>query len=322
VALTILAADDSVTMRKVLEMTFAGEDATVVTVSDADAAIQRAGELSPDLVLADAVMPGMDGYDLCRSLKTNPATRGAAVIVLSSQHHPFDADKGRQCGVDDHILKPYDTQALIDKARQVLAKPRAAAQAGAPATAAAPSAPPSTPFTPTAPSPRRTSARGVSRPAGTSPRSTVAFDATAPSSPPPRPVLELDTDDAPEPVAKPARTAPPLPRTSFTKPTTPPRPEGPKPTFPPRPAVAPSGTPASRAVAPPSATPEAPAPAAAATAVDGDMAARLAELGLDADQASGVLALTREVIERVVWEVVPDLAETIIREEIARLTAE
>jgi hypothetical protein len=68
-----------------------------------------------------------------------------------------------------------------------------------------------------------------------------------------------------------------------------------------------------------------PAPAkvsAAATAPNGDMAAKLAGLGLTADQVNGVLKLSREVIEQVVWEVVPDLAETIIREEIKRLTAE
>ena len=59
---------------------------------------------------------------------------------------------------------------------------------------------------------------------------------------------------------------------------------------------------------------------AAAAAVNGQMAARLEELGLNAQQIEGVLALSRDVIERVVWEVVPVMAETIIREEIARLT--
>jgi hypothetical protein len=60
--------------------------------------------------------------------------------------------------------------------------------------------------------------------------------------------------------------------------------------------------------------------AAATSAGVGDMAERLDGLGLTADQVQGVLALSREVIERVVWEVVPDLAETLIREEIRRLT--
>ena len=62
--------------------------------------------------------------------------------------------------------------------------------------------------------------------------------------------------------------------------------------------------------------------AAAATAPSGPMAGKLAGLGLTKDQIEGVLGLSREVIERVVWEVVPDLAEVLIKEEIRRLTAE
>jgi hypothetical protein len=78
-----------------------------------------------------------------------------------------------------------------------------------------------------------------------------------------------------------------------------------------------------KAAAPSPATP-APmrSPVATATAANGDLAGKLAGLGLSADQVAGVLSLSREVIEQVVWEVVPDLAETLIREEIARLTAE
>ena len=75
----------------------------------------------------------------------------------------------------------------------------------------------------------------------------------------------------------------------------------------------------------PVAAPAAPAPAAkvaAATSQNGALAGKLAGLGLDANQIAGVLALSREVIEQVVWEVVPDLAETIIREELKRLTAD
>ena len=67
----------------------------------------------------------------------------------------------------------------------------------------------------------------------------------------------------------------------------------------------------------------APAPAGAshvAAAVNGQLAGKLGELGLTPQQAEAVLALSREVVERVVWEVVPQLAETIIKEELARLT--
>jgi hypothetical protein len=80
----------------------------------------------------------------------------------------------------------------------------------------------------------------------------------------------------------------------------------------------------STAVSPGAAAPPAAAPAAAASpvaaAVNGHLAGKLGDLGLSPAQAEAVLALSREVVERVVWEVVPQLAETIIKEEIARLT--
>jgi hypothetical protein len=79
---------------------------------------------------------------------------------------------------------------------------------------------------------------------------------------------------------------------------------------------------AAAAPAPAVAPAAAAAPAAIAAAVDGGLAERLAGLGLTKDQVQGVLALSREVVEQVVWEVVPVLAETLIKEEIKRLTSD
>jgi CheY-like chemotaxis protein len=309
VAVKILAADDSSTMRKVLEMTFAGEAVEIETVGDGEAAVERASQLSPDLVIADVSM-SMDGYEVARALKSKPVTQNVAVILLASQHHPYDPERGRAAGVDDHILKPYDTQALIDKARDVLSRPRARASgvAAAPspattttATTATGAARPPLPLQGQAPGPR---APSLGRPGATggAPPSTVAFGAMPRPKPPPaaRPLLELaDEEPAPPPARTPSPAAVAAP-----------------------PASRPLGWP----LPPPSAqaTPAAPpaAAAAAATSEGGPMAARLVDMGLSSEQVEGVLALSREVIERVVWEVVPDLAEIIIREEIRRLTSE
>jgi CheY-like chemotaxis protein len=328
VAVKILAADDSSTMRKVLEMTFAGEPVQLETVGSGEAAVERASETSPDVVIVDSSMP-MDGYEVARALKTQPATAGIAVILLASQHHPYDTEKGRAAGVDDHILKPYDTQTMIDKVRDVLAKPRARA-VGAPAIAAAPPprpAPPSLPRPPVAPpAPTRTPGVGRPGPAAPSPRSTVAFGAVSPPRPGGRPALELAEDEpkAPAP-ARPAPQVAPAPAAHGA----PAVPGGNHVASPPvhAAAPAPAAAPVAPAAAPrPAATPathaKPAAAAAAATASNGDMAVRLAELGLTREQIEGVLGLSREVIERVVWEVVPDLAEVIIREEIRRLTAD
>ncbi|MDQ3037977.1 MAG: response regulator, partial [Myxococcota bacterium] len=159
----ILGVDDSKTMRRILEMTFAGDgSSSITTVDDGDSAVRWAAENGADIVLADASMGGTDGYEVARALRSNPATQNVAVIVLASQHQPYDADKGRSCGVDDHVLKPFETQALIDKVRDVLGRPRAAATAGArPASAVA-----AAPRPPAPPSPPRPAAPPVVSPPG------------------------------------------------------------------------------------------------------------------------------------------------------------
>jgi CheY-like chemotaxis protein len=245
----ILVADDSVTMRRIMELTFAGEDASITTVDNGDVAIAKAGELLPDIVFADVSMQ-TDGYRVASAIKSTPGLERTAVIVLASQKHPYDEGKGKAAGVDDHVVKPFDTQHVIDKVKRVMAQPRTAAARPAAAAPAATAA----------------QARSGSR--------TMAFERS--------------------PVAAPTAAAAPAPAQR----------------------VAPAAPPAQR----PAPALTAPMAAMAATAMGGDLAKKLDGLGLNAEQIQGVLSLSRDVIERVVWEVVPDLAETMIREEIRRLT--
>ena len=257
----ILVADDSMTMRRILELTFAGEDARVVAVDSGDAAIARAAELRPDVVLADGSM-STDGYKVASAIRATPGLERTAVILLASNKHPFDEARAKAAGVDDHVVKPFDTQHVIDKVRRAITQPRAAA--------AAPAARPAPPQPPAAP-PARAAAPAA---APTNPGRTVAFDrGPAPQAAPAAAQ------------ARPAPQAAPAPR-----PTSPGNQQAPQ------------------------------AAVAAVTAHGGELAQKLDGLGLSADQVAGVLALSRDVIEKVVWEVVPDLAETLIREEIRRLT--
>ncbi|MBX3229551.1 MAG: response regulator, partial [Labilithrix sp.] len=112
---TLLAVDDSVTMRKVLEITFSGEDFTVVTAESSQAAI--AAE-PPNVAVIDTVLGSEDGYALAKELrKRAPA---AAIIMLASRYAPYDQARGRDAGADDWADKPFDTQQLIDKVRKVM----------------------------------------------------------------------------------------------------------------------------------------------------------------------------------------------------------
>jgi CheY-like chemotaxis protein len=262
----ILVADDSATMRRIFELTFAGEDARLTCVDSGDAAIARASELSPEVVFVDSSM-ATDGYKVANAIKSTPGLERTAVILLASQKTPYDEAKGKAAGIDDHVIKPFDTQHLIDKFKRVLAQPRAAAQkpAGAPQPTAG----------------ARTA------------RGTVAFEKQPPAAPaaaPFHPAPSQATSAARPPQQPPARSHANLGATM---------------------ASAGGGPALATAV---------PAVAAATIASAGDLAKKLDRLGLSPDQIDGVLALSREVIEKVVWEVVPDLAETLIREEIRRLT--
>jgi CheY-like chemotaxis protein len=302
----ILVADDSATMRRVLEMTFAGEDATVQTVDTADAAIAKAGEFAPDIIFADASMPNVDGYELARRIKTSPALAKIAVVVMSSQQTPYDEPKGRSAGVDDHISKPFDTQSVIDRVAQVLGRPRAQAAGGEAAARPVPPPPAARPAVPPASMPSASTSMAASPNTGTSrlPQGTrMGMGAPVPV----QAAQAKSAAAAPQPVQGMRPAAPPV---AVTPPA----------------AAAPAAAPAAAKVAP-AATVARSSMAAVqvqtvAAAVAPDLSAKLSSLGLSREQIEGVLALSREVVEQVVWEIVPDLAEQLIKEEIRRLTAE
>ena len=266
-AVNILVADDSVTMRRILELTFQGEDASVTAVETGDSALRKASEITPDIVFADLSMQGLDGYALASAIKAAPGLERTAVIVMASQKHPYDEEKGRAAGVDDHIIKPFDTQHVIERLKQVLAKARvapgaavAAAKVGAPSVGKAPAA----------------------APMGSK---TIAFGK------PPQPANAAQAAAAPAASVSKGGGAPAYKSASGG-----------------------GGGAAAAAVA-------APPLSAAVSSANTDFERRISSLGLTAEQAAAVLALSREVVERVVWEVVPDLAEALIKEEIRRLTA-
>ena len=118
----ILIVEDSVTMRKVMEMTFAGEDAELLAVESGELALQHGRDFGPDVAFIDASLPGIDGYEVTRAIKGDPQLAGTSVILMASQHRPLDEARASEVGADDHILKPFDTQEAIDKATGLAGK--------------------------------------------------------------------------------------------------------------------------------------------------------------------------------------------------------
>lgn len=130
---TILLADDSVTIQKVVELTFLDEDFRVVSFGNGSDAIAALGEVRPDIVLADIHMPGADGYELCAAARAvSPAV---PVLLLVGTFEVFDAQRAVEVGAAGHLKKPFDSQELL---RQVHALAVSATAVDGPAPASSP----------------------------------------------------------------------------------------------------------------------------------------------------------------------------------------
>jgi CheY-like chemotaxis protein len=120
---TLLLADDSLTIQRVIELTFAGEDIKVVAVSDGDQAIARLDTEPPDIVLADVGMPGRSGYDVAQHVKQSPSLAHIPVVLLTGAFEPVDQVKAAAVGCDAVLAKPFDPQLVIGRVRELLRRP-------------------------------------------------------------------------------------------------------------------------------------------------------------------------------------------------------
>jgi CheY-like chemotaxis protein len=116
----ILLADDSITIQKVVNLTFADEGIEVVAVSNGDMAERRLDEVKPDLVLADIFMPGKNGYELCEAIKQNPQFRNVPVVLLVGAFEPFDQAEARRVRADAHLTKPFESRTLVETVRRLI----------------------------------------------------------------------------------------------------------------------------------------------------------------------------------------------------------
>lgn len=118
---TILLADDSVTIQKVVELTFMDEDFRVTAVSNGAEAIAHLGEMQPDVVIADVHMPGAGGFEVCR--RSKELYPSVPVLLLVGTFEGFDSDEAMRCGADGHLKKPFDSQELMRRVRELASAP-------------------------------------------------------------------------------------------------------------------------------------------------------------------------------------------------------
>ena len=135
----LLLADDSVTIQRVVELTFSGEDIEVVTVSDGEQAIARMSADPPDIVLADIAMPKKNGYEVAAFVKEHPTLAKVPVLLLAGAFEPVDEERARRVKCDGVLVKPFETHEVIARVRELIDGARRPAEA--PATAVPPPVP-------------------------------------------------------------------------------------------------------------------------------------------------------------------------------------
>jgi CheY-like chemotaxis protein len=128
---TILLADDSPTIRRLVTQTFADGDFEVVSVSNGDAAIKKFDEVRPSVVLADIYMPGKNGYEVCAYVRNHPALGGTPVVLLVGAFDAFDEENAKQAGATANITKPFEPGALTELVLSLLPPEAAAPEAEA-----------------------------------------------------------------------------------------------------------------------------------------------------------------------------------------------
>src|SRR5438270_162117 len=133
----ILLADDSITIQKVVELTFSDGDYEVTAVNNGAKAIQKLTEMRPDIILSDIIMPEKNGYEVCEYVKSHPEYRNIPVILLTGTFEPFDPDRADKAGCDAVVTKPFESQSLIHKVEELIQQSQnAAASAPEPEPAA------------------------------------------------------------------------------------------------------------------------------------------------------------------------------------------
>jgi CheY-like chemotaxis protein len=286
VAKKVLIADDSQTIRQAFEMTFSGDSGVeIFGAGDAATAVSVAKEQVPDLIIMDSKLGSTTGYELCKQIKADSDIQSIPVWIMTGPAERMDDDLYADCGADGHVRKPFDTQRMVDKVSAMSAPPdEEKSRPSYPPAAAKPLMPPA-----------------------------------AAAKPPPAAAAK------PPPAAPPAKPTEKRPRTGTLMggPLAPPiKPKPPEAPAPPKPAVVQTETVAELAQMGSDLKPVEPA-AQGGVEVDASAmatpAAKAALMGLSDEQREAVMVLIKEVVEKTVWEVVPDMAESLIREEIARL---
>jgi len=120
VSATILVVDDDAFIRKPLEFVLAQEGFEPMIAEDGPRCLELLSEQRPDLIILDVMMPGMDGFEVCKTIKRHPEWAEIPVLLLSARGRGHDRQRGLCLGAEDFLTKPYSPGDLIRRVREVL----------------------------------------------------------------------------------------------------------------------------------------------------------------------------------------------------------
>lgn len=116
----ILVVDDEKYIRNILDFSLGGEGFEVITADNGEEALTKSVDLHPDLIVLDVMMPKIDGFEVCRALKTKSDTKDIPIVILTARDRDEDRKKGKDAGVDRYMTKPFSPGRLVDLVHELL----------------------------------------------------------------------------------------------------------------------------------------------------------------------------------------------------------
>jgi CheY-like chemotaxis protein len=118
----ILIVDDQPEVRELVDVTLRIGDYAIWQAASGDQALEIAHAQHPDLILLDVMMPNssVDGFEVCRQLKSDPLTQGINIVMLTARGQEADIELGKQAGADDYFTKPFSPLQLMNKVEELL----------------------------------------------------------------------------------------------------------------------------------------------------------------------------------------------------------
>lgn len=120
----ILVIEDSLTMQRILSFVLEKEGYEVEIANNGEEGLEKARALQPDLIFTDLMMPVMDGFEVCRKIRSDEKLKDSMIIILTGRGQDSDIEKGLQAGGDDYLMKPFDPPKVVQLVKKIFNKDR------------------------------------------------------------------------------------------------------------------------------------------------------------------------------------------------------